>query len=165
MFFTILSNSPLYVFPLAVFLAFLGYRSSKDRVIPVLLVYAISLLGLLTLNTAMHLPHASTAVNWLLSTYVIGAFIGHYIQQIFILSRGPKHVALRGEWVTMITIMGLFLGNFATGFMSAATPDIVSTLEFSMIYGAIAGLFSGSLTGRAVRVALTKASQEKPTLS
>jgi hypothetical protein len=40
MFFTILSNIPLYVFPLAVFLAFLGYRSSKDRVVPVLLVYA-----------------------------------------------------------------------------------------------------------------------------
>lgn len=162
MFFTILSNIPLYVFPLAVFLAFLGYRSSKDLV---LLVYAIPLLGLLMLNTAIHLPHASTAVNWLLSTYVIGAFIGHYIQQTFILARGPKHVALRGEWVTILTIMGLFLGNFATGFMSATSPDIVSTPEFSMIYGAIAGLFSGSLAGRAVRVALTKAAQEKPTLA
>ena len=47
---TFISNIPIWVLPLFIVLFIVGLRASKDRSVPILLIYLLPLLGLLTLR-------------------------------------------------------------------------------------------------------------------
>ncbi|WGW03879.1 hypothetical protein [Tropicibacter oceani] len=147
---SILSTIPLWVFPLLLGLIVLGLRALGDRSSPVLVIYALPLLGLLSLNTASRLGWA--AVLALALAWVVGAGLGHAAQPKWTVSRSARRVVLRGEAVTMVTILTLFVVNFAVGMTQGIAPDLAGGILFAAGYGSIAGLLSGSLAGRALSV-------------
>lgn len=150
---SIFSAIPLWVFPLLIGLLWLGRRATRSRAVTPLLIYALPLLGLMTLDRAMALPLAELALGVLVPAYMLGAVLGYALQPRWIVARDARKVHLRGEWATMITIMGLFCLNFAAGMLDGMAPALTDSLALTLLYGGIAGLFSGSLAGRALRVA------------
>ena len=149
----IFSAIPLWVFPLLFGLVWLGSRATRDRWVQPWLVYALPLLGVLSLSRAQGLAAAEIALAALLAAYAAGAALGYLVQPRWILARRPAQVHLRGEWVTMVTILGLFTLNFATGMAQGIAPALAQGGGFAAIFGVLAGLLSGSLLGRALRVA------------
>lgn len=158
MFTAILSAIPVWVFPLLFGLVWLGHRASRERRVSPWLVYALPMLGLLTLSRAQGLAMAEQALTALVLTYAAGAIWGYRMQPRWTIRRDTRHVHLRGEWVTMATILALFGVNFATGMAQGIAPAITATGGFALAFGAVAGLPSGSLLGRAISVARTPAS-------
>lgn len=153
MFTAILSAIPIWVFPLLFGLVWLGSRASKTRAVSVWLVYALPLLGLLSLSRAQGLPQAETALVMLLIGYGAGAVWGYRAQAAWVIRRDARRVHLRGEWVTMVTILSLFILNFATGIVQGMAPALAEGATFALGFGLLAGVLSGSLMGRALRVA------------
>lgn len=152
---SIFSAIPFWVWPLLISLIWVGTRASHDRDVSPLIVYALPLLGLLTLSRALSLGAAETALAALCLAYILGAFLGFRAQPRWIISKTAKRVHLRGEWITFTTIMVLFLGNFLTGMLQGMAPAISETTAFAIGFGALGGLFAGTLAGRAIRVGLT----------
>lgn len=153
MFTTILSTIPLWVFPLLFGLVWLGSRASKSRAVSPWLVYALPMLGLLSLNAAQGLSQAETALTAMAASYFAGAMWGYRAQAEWVIRRDARRVHLRGEWVTMVTILSLFVLNFATGMTQDMAPALAGGTAFAIGFGVLAGALSGSMMGRALRVA------------
>lgn len=56
---TFFSSIPIWVFPLFLLLLILGLRASKTRRVPIAVIYALPLLGILTLNNIVSLEAPS----------------------------------------------------------------------------------------------------------
>lgn len=153
MFTAILTTIPLWVSPLLFGLVWLGLRASKDRRVSPWLIYALPLLGLLSIGRATGLAQANLAAAALLLFYLIGAAAGYVLQARWIVSRSANRVSLRAEWVTMATILALFAVNFGAGMAAGIAPDVAQSASFALGFGTLAGGLSGSLMGRALRVA------------
>ena len=154
MFLNILTHAPIWVWPLFFLLVFVGIRSSQKRDTPLIVLYILPFLGLLSLNRATTLKEPAFALLALGVCYGIGIALGYRAQGHWIIEKTPRRVSLRGEWITFATIMILFLGNFAVGILTAIAPVVASGAAFALTFGAIAGLVSGSLLGRTLRVAI-----------
>jgi hypothetical protein len=153
MFTAILSAIPLWVFPLLFGLVWLGLRARKPRAVSVWMVYALPILGLLSLNAAQGLAQAEAALTALALAYIVGAVWGYRAQGAWIIRRDTRRVHLCGEWMTMVTILSLFALNFATGMLQSMVPSLAGGIPFALGFGMLAGALSGSLMGRALRVA------------
>lgn len=151
---TILTSIPIWLYPLFLGLIWVGLRASRARRTRPILLYALPLLGGLSLSRALSLAQVESALAALLIAYAVGGLIGYRFQGRWIAGRDAQHVQLRGEWVTMITAMGLFFLNFATGMAQGMAPAILAGNEAAVAFGTVAGLLSGSLAGRALRVAI-----------
>lgn len=149
---TILAAIPLWVWPLFLGLAALGGRAARDRSAPVLLVYALPLLGLLGLNRAQGLGEGAVALFVL--AWAAGAALGWAAQPRWTLSRSARRVELSGEWWTMAAVMTLFWGNFALGLAEGLAPGATTGGWVPVAFALVAGAVSGTLAGRALRVAL-----------
>lgn len=146
-----LSAVPLWVFALLIALIILGRRAQQDRSSPIALIYALPLLGLLSLNRALDLGEVATTT--LLMGWASGVFAGYILQPYWALSRSGKRVELKGESVTLATVLTLFASNFAAGMAQAMASDLSTTVTFGLIYGVFGGVLSGSLAGRALFIA------------
>lgn len=149
----LLSDIPFWVFPLFLGLIWLGVRATRNRTVSIWLIYGLPLLGAMSLTRALGLPLAEFALAAHLLAYLIGSILGYAVQPMWIVSRDLRRVQLRGEWATMVTILGLFTMNFTAGMMQAMDPAMSDAMIPTLAFGAVTGLLSGSLTGRAIRVA------------
>lgn len=165
MLFAILFGAPLWVWPLMFFLVGYGIRASRDRETSVIPVYVVPTLGFITLNTIVHI--AGGAQVWAIygAAYVAAALAGYALQGRWLVAKQGRRVTLRGEWLTMLVVMTLFWGNFAWGVSRVVAPDFASGLANQLIYGVIVGLASGSLLGRALRVALAPMTRPEGTIA
>lgn len=150
---TILSAIPFWVYPLLLGLIVLGARANRDRSSSVLLIYALPLLGLLSLNRALGLGDLATTA--LAMSWVIGGAIGYALQPRWTIARNARRVQLRGEKLTMVTVLILFSANFGAGMTLGMAPDMAQSALFGEIYGLISGGLAGTLAGRALSVGLT----------
>ncbi|MEP5154677.1 hypothetical protein [Planktotalea sp.] len=152
---TFLTNVPVWVLPLFILLVSLGWRASKDRTVPLFLIYLLPLLGLITASNLYAL--APKPVIWAIATlaYGIGVFMGMTLQRRWTLSRGARIVQVKGEWVTLTAMMIIFAAGFVNGTVSAIAPDITGTMLYLALFAGVACLPSGHFLGRAITIAQT----------
>lgn len=147
---TFLANVPIWVYPLFVLLLALGLRASRRRQVPLLVVYAMPLLGILTLNNIISL--GAPAWIWLIAAvvYALGVALGLSLQKRWLITRLPRHVELHGEWVTLAAMMIIFAAGFVKGTLSALLPDVVGSALFAVLFIAVVCLPAGQFLGRAI---------------
>ncbi|MCP5073819.1 MAG: hypothetical protein GY947_11070 [Rhodobacteraceae bacterium] len=152
MIYGILTNAPIWVWPLLVLLIFVGLKASKQRTTSTLPIYLLPLLVFLSLNAVSKLPSPGFIWFVFLGAYCGGAATGYLAQKRWIIAKEQKTVSLRGEWITLIAVMTLFWMNFATGVVKAISFETYNSTGFFIVFAVIAGLVSGSFAGRAYRV-------------
>ena len=152
----ILEKTPIWVWPLLAGLIFLGLRSTRDRIAPLWLYYAIPLLGLLGLRNVFGLPQGVMIWVGFALAFFIGASMGYYLQTRWIIEKLQKTVRIQGEWFTFAMIMVLFLSNFVLGVTRGVSPQTVSESLFLIIFVSVVGIASGSFTGRSLRIITTE---------
>ncbi|SFS72418.1 hypothetical protein SAMN04488040_1754 [Sulfitobacter marinus] len=148
----LITDAPLWVWPLFTVLLLVGLRARRDREVPVLLIYALPLLSLLSL----HSIYVTGPTGWIwvlfIAASVVGAVAGHRMQERWVLARTGRTVYLAGESVTLLVIMTLYWSNFAGGALRDLAPDLYANAGFHAALSLVLGLFSGSFLGRALRV-------------
>ena len=58
---------------------------------------------------------------------------------------------LRGSWIPMALILGIFLTKYVVGVDVAMNPGLARDGQYTLIVGALYGVFSGIFAGRAAR--------------
>jgi hypothetical protein len=153
MLFSLIVGAPLWIWPLLALLIGYGIRASQDRETSVLPVYLLPLLGLITLHSVVN-SFGGVSV-WVAygAAYLGGAAGGYALQKRWLLARNGWRVTLKGEWITLIVVMTLFWMNYAWSATVVISPDFIAQITIQMAFAVTVGLASGSLLGRALRVA------------
>lgn len=148
----IITGTPLWVWPLLLGLLWIGFRATKPRSTRPALLMALPLLGILALRSVASL--AQSPVIWAIfaAAYLLGGLIGYQLQAGWISERHNKSLKLRGEWITLATLLTLFCGNFALGALRATAPDMLLHFPFAAALTLLFGLAAGSFAGRALQV-------------
>ena len=148
----ILTETPVWVWPLFILLVVLGLRARHERMVPIALFYTLPLLGLSALNAVSGLS-AGTAI-WAVfaAAYGVGAYGGYLVQRHWVLGRVGTKVRLSGESLTLTMMMLVFGANFVGGFLEAVAPQVYAGTLFQGIFAAVVAVSSGSFAGRALRV-------------
>jgi len=151
----IISHTPTWVFALFIGLVALGYRQSKDRMIskntlvilPIVMV-ALAINGeLRTFNLQL-----SALFTWFLAAAVSYGLVKQFIaiqaryieeQQLFV---------LKGSWLPLMLMMGIFLTKYIVGTLLATEAKIITTTEFMVIVSVLYGAFSGIFIARAHKI-------------
>lgn len=143
----ILTKTPIWVWPLLIGLVALGLRASKERWMPAVMIYFMPLLGLLSINNMVALPNQILVWSVFVGFYIVGALAGLRWQAKWTLGKEGGRVQVAGEWLTMITILVVFLTSFLNGLFVAIAPDLVAVpavyLGLTLIKGTISGIFIG----------------------
>lgn len=149
----IISHIPLWIVPLLFGLIWLGLRATHERSVSPVLIYALPMMGLMSLNTTSGLPQAELALWAFFGGYLVAVMAGYTLQGRWIIARDARRVIVRGEWLTMATMLGIFGANFVNGMMQGRWPDLAASAGFCIGFGAVAGVMAGLFMGRALRVA------------
>lgn len=151
-----LTRAPVWVWPLLVLLLAVGLRARRDRESPVLPIYLMPLMGILTLVAVLRLEPGLPV--WLVFglAWALGLGAGYRLQGGLTLARRPGRVTMRGEWMTLAVLMAVFWTAFGWNVAMAVAPLVTALIGVQMAWVALAGALSASLAGRALRVALTR---------
>ena len=144
----IASGAPLWVWPLLVLLIFIGLRATRERTTSVYAYYVLPLLGIMSLNTLTDQPNLTVAWPSFTTAYLIGAAMAFRWQSYWLIQGDGSRVQLSGEWVTLVTLMIIFLSNFFNGFALQVFPEIHATALFTGLFSAAIGWASGTFLGR-----------------
>jgi hypothetical protein len=151
----ILMRTPVWVWPLLAGLLAVGLRARRDRESPVLLIYLMPLMGILTLAGVARLDGGMPVWLVFAAACAVGALAGYRLQGRLITARHPGRVAQRGEWVTLAVLMAVFWSSFGWNVAAAVAPEVTDGTGAQLLWAALAGALAASLTGRALRVAAT----------
>jgi len=149
---TILANIPIWVFPLFILLLVIGLRAMRRRQLPVAVIYAIPLLGVLGLRAIIALPTSL----WIWAIFAgfgaLGIKTGMALQRRWLIGRNGNRVELEGEPLTLVLMMSVFAGNFVVGLVSEVAPEVLTMALFQFGFTALLSTVSGIFCGRALWV-------------
>jgi len=148
----LITRAPFWVWPLFFILLFFGLKARKVRVVHVAILYALPLLGILSLRSVAQL--APPAMVWGLFAlgYLAGGTGGFRFQKKIVLARQGVWVRLAGEWLTLAMLMVIFWMNYVGGIMAVVAPATSGALGFQAVFGVGMAAAAGIILGRAVRV-------------
>lgn len=152
LFLGIWQNAPVWVWPLFVVLVVIGILATRNRQSSIVPYFFYPLFGLSAANAINGLVHMPA--NWLTfgAGFLIGALLAFRWQDGLILEKTGMKMRLRGDRVTLVVLMAIFVSNFVNGVVEATAPDLRNAFWFTLALAAVIGACSGSFTGRALRV-------------
>lgn len=148
----ILTETPLWVWPLFVLLVVVGLRARQTREVPMFAFYCLPLLGISAVSAVMALNAGLLVWGAFALAYAMGAVAGYRVQGRWVLGRRGRMVCLAGESLTLSMMMLVFGASFVGGFLEAAAPQVYAGAFFQACFAAVVAVSSGSFAGRALRV-------------
>jgi len=152
MFLQIITQVPLWVWPLALVLIYFGRYATKQRTTPAFVIYCMPLMGLLSINNLSILPNQTAVWGGFALFYVLGGAAGFELQQKWIIAKTGHKIEVAGEWVTGATIFTIFMASFFNGMLMSIAPDIMAMPAVYFSFVALKATISGIFVGRAIRV-------------
>jgi hypothetical protein len=148
----IMTGAPLWVWPLLLVLLALGLRASRPRETSLLPLCLLPLIGLSNVSTLTGLADPALAWKAWSLAYLLGAGLGFLQQGAWIVERRGWRAHIKGEWLTLTTMMLLFWANFANGTIATLAPNLAASTLYLILFPALIGLASGSFLGRPLRL-------------
>ena len=148
----IVTHTPLWVWLVLLLVVFLGLQRTRDREVGLGRLLLLPLVMIvLALSGLASAPVAS------LPAFIVGAVAGGVggwlLERPGATRRLPDgRIWLRGEWISLVQILAVFLFRYATGVIAATNPALALEPVYSMVTlcvtGALAGLFGGRTAAR-----------------
>lgn len=154
---TILKSTPTWVWGLLAGLMALGFSQVRDRsaslarvtLMPVAMT-AFSLWG--TASAFGSSPQFATVLLvWLVCASLLATLIGRTSAPATY-DRASRTYAMQGSWMPLLTIAGIFMTKYLVGVELAMQPQLAHDGQFTLVAGALYGVFNGIFAGRAVRL-------------
>jgi hypothetical protein len=150
----ILAKTPVWIYPLLSGLIVLGLIQTKDRSMgwlrTVLIPFGFLIFSLYGVLSSFGL-HAATTLLWL-GGVLAGAAVGMALGVTAQPSSTARQVVVKGSWVPMAMIMGIFLTKYSVGVATALQVPALQTAQSAYLISLLYGVFSGVFVGRAVLV-------------
>jgi hypothetical protein len=150
----IIANTPLWVYPLLVGLIILGLIQTKDRPMGWLRLLLIPcgflIFSIYGVMSAFGL-HTNTAGLWLLGVF-IGVAVGIAIGVNTKVCNQSGKIIVKGSWIPMIIILGIFLTKYSVGVAIALKATALQTNQSAYLISLLYGIFSGVFVGRSILI-------------
>tara|TARA_R110000737_G_scaffold12119_4_gene28051 strand:- start:340 stop:861 length:522 start_codon:yes stop_codon:yes gene_type:complete len=151
----ILQHTPLWVWPLLIYLVVMGLRAAQDRSVALmrpLILPAVFLM--ISLSSGAMLTHPVTALFWLVGL-VCGGGIGVPVARRTDLRVLPDgRLQLPGEWLTLCLTLTIFTARFASGAIGSMAPAAMASVAVGGTLSLIVGICSGLFLGRGIGLVL-----------
>ena len=156
---TVLGRTPAWVWALLAGLAMLGYGQVRDReaslvrisVLPFVMT-ALSIWGMASAFGASPM-FGYTMLVWLAATAIVFAAIAPMpVPAGTTYDASTRTYFLRGSWMPMAMILGIFVTKYIVGVDTAMNPGLARDGAYTLVVGAMYGVFSGLFLGRAARL-------------
>jgi hypothetical protein len=155
---SILTHTPLWVWPVLALIIGIGLKRTQDRTVsaPRLVLMPLIILGLAGWNLAA-LGGSLTAMAGLGIGIVVGTSAGLTLESragTTQVSRGVVH--LKGDWISLLVLLAIFAMRYATTVVSITAPAIGTSDACHFVTALLSGFFAFltlSRTGLRVRVA------------
>ena len=156
---TVLKNTPLWVWGLFAALAALGLSQARTRSVSIvrMAVMPVAMAGFSlwgTLSAFGNSPlFAWVLAAWLACAALMAALIGSRQAPA-----GTRHDAASGRFtvpgslVPLGLILGIFLVKYIVGVDLRMQPALAADGQYTLITGALYGLFTGTFAGRSIRL-------------
>ena len=156
---SILKNTPAWVWGLLAGLLVLGFSQTLGRRASLrrITVMPVAMTGL-SLWGAVSAFGNSPVFGYVLLAWFAGAAAMLALIAPMAPAAGTRFDAssrrfeMPGSWVPMVMILGIFLTKYVVGVELAMQPSLAQDSQFTLVVGALYGLFSGVFAGRAARL-------------
>ena len=155
----VLKNTPAWVWGLLATLLALGLSQLRDRQVSQLrmAIMPLAMTGLSLWGTASAFGRSPlfgyVLLAWLATALLMGGLIARTAAPA-----GTRHDAasrsfwIPGSWLPLTLILGIFLTKYVVGVDLAMQPQLALDGSYTLVVGALYGVFSGSFAGRAIRL-------------
>lgn len=146
------TGAPVWVWPLLMALIALGVSRLRDREMPVwrLLLLPAILIGISMITVLIGGLNAASLVA-MATGLGLGAIAGWATMRNVAATRaGDGRVLVKGEFVSLIAILGIFASRFAAGILSATAPHILETTGVPELFTLLPVFFAALMAARAL---------------
>jgi hypothetical protein len=155
----IVKNTPVWVWGLLAGLVVLGLSQAKDRKASLARVtlLPVTMTGLSIWGTASAFG-ASPMFGTVMLAWAVAAVLVLAVVAATAAPRGAAYDAssrtfyVSGSWVPLAMIIGIFLTKYVVGVDLFMQPALARDSQYTLIVGALYGVFSGIFIGRAARL-------------
>jgi hypothetical protein len=142
----IVVNTPLWVWPLMLFVLWLGWRGLQPRVMPPARLAILPLVGAVTSITgiAQSLQPAIAAAGWaaaLLIALPLGWAIG--TRRAIRLRSEDGRLEVAGGWFALGFGISIFVARYALGVLSGVMPHLRAEPLWIVLSGSVGGVVTG----------------------
>lgn len=148
----IVLGPPIWVWPLLALLLWAGVQALRERTVPVAAVYSTPFVGLLSFFALRRMGPPDVVWTIYGLALAAGITLGFLLQTRWLLRHDGARVTLRGEWISLTTMMIAFWTNFGAGVVRNRAPELYANLTFDLAFAGVVGVVSGIFLGRALYV-------------
>jgi hypothetical protein len=145
-------KTPIWVYILLVYLLWIGYQSSKTRVISLKKLFIMPVVfAFMSIHSMLgELKGADWMVIFWFFGLSIGALGGWFLVHRLKPQIDKKHglVRVKGTWLTLFLIVLIFVYKYYLDFTLYMNPDILSLTWFKWSSLILLGVFTGLFVGR-----------------
>ncbi|MDP2450801.1 MAG: hypothetical protein Q8M93_04285 [Polaromonas sp.] len=155
----VLKNTPPWVWGLLVALLALGLSQVRNRRVGALrmAIMPLAMTGLSLWGTASAFGK-SPLFGYILLVWLAGALLMAGLIATTAPPTGTRHDAaghsfwVPGSWLPLALILGIFLTKYIVGVDLAMQPQLAQDGPYTLVTGALYGVFSGIFAGRSLRL-------------
>lgn len=150
----ILIRTPFYVWLILAGLIYRGYLSSKDREVVFWKLFIIpALMPLLTLpDLAVKFGHlGQTFAIWAVAAVITAALVWQWSSAKISLAAQAGKVLVRGSWLPLAAMMGVFFTKYALNILLAISPQARHDPVLAAVVCTLCGVFNGIFFGSMAR--------------
>lgn len=152
--FSIVTQTPLWIWPLFAMLLWVGYRRTRPRVSPTRILFFLPFFILaLSIKTMAGFPLDKVSLGGWAVGLVFGLLAGWLITRNQPVRADPENglIGLPASWATMCLVMLIFFTRYYFGYKFSVQPDLrvdpIHVLARLSSMGLFAGLFVGRMLG------------------
>ncbi len=155
----VIKNTPVWVWGLLAALLALGLSQVRGRQVSqvrmAIMPVAMTVLSLWGTASAFG---KSPQFGYVLMTWLASAVLIAGLLSMTAPPAGTRHDAashsfwIPGSWLPLALIVGIFLTKYTVGVDLAMQPQLAHDGEYTLLTGALYGLFSGAFAGRSARL-------------
>jgi uncharacterized membrane protein len=150
--FDIVSNTPLWVWPLLLYLLYVGWSRTGDRIVAParLVIMPAVIVGLALYNLVSPEPSFGMLLGFACGA-AAGAFAGYAIGRRRVAERlGDGMLKIKGDWMPLVLIVAIFAVHYARGVALALHPALARDAAFLLAGATLSGLFAAMMVARTI---------------
>ena len=149
--FNFLSNTPLYVYFLLIYLVVVGFRASKNRIVSLnRTIIVAAIISYLAISNIVKVQLSSSLYILLSGVIVSCCALGWFLSKNknILVDKKRKLLALPGSWLTMVVVLLIFFSKYYLGYHNYSDPSYMLSLEAKLITIYVSGFSFGLIFGR-----------------
>lgn len=156
---TILKSTPTWVWGMLAALTALGLSQARDRTASLarIALMPVAMTGLSIWGMVSAFGN-SPMFGWVMLTWMFAGAVMFALLAPQAVPAGTTYdpasrtFFMRGSWIPMLLILGVFLTKYIVGVDTAMDPSLARDAQYTLIVGGMYGMFSGVFVGRAARL-------------